>query len=171
MVEEALALGPHNVSHIVYLNDFAKEALDSCRYSQDEISKRAKHPQGPIVGLRQILPPAASNLTPDSHAYYCFSSGTSGVPKGVITAHNNMVSNVQQQFFVLSETHYTPDKVFGGFLPMSHIYGLSQYIYTLPFIGIKTVIFPKFDLQLILNNIETHKINFLHIVPRCCSFR
>lgn len=96
-------------------------------------------------------------------AYYCFSSGTSGVPKGVMTTHHNVTSNVQQQETCALD--YKVGNTFSGFLPMSHIFGLMKLIYSLPHAGAKVVIFEKFDFELTLQSIRKHNIRFLHIVP------
>lgn len=98
------------------------------------------------------------------HAYYCFSSGTSGKPKGVITTHANIISNVTQQVISAKDNIYGKG-VYGAVLPMSHIYGLSTFIYTLQVLGRTSVIFDKFDFETLLDKIVEHKISVLHIVP------
>lgn len=98
-------------------------------------------------------------------AYYCFSSGTSGVAKGVFTSHHNVISNVTQQILSSHETMYKPDTVFAAVLPMSHIYGLSIFVYVLPFLGNTSVVFPKYDFKQFLERISEHGISLLHIVP------
>lgn len=152
-VDEALAQGPNNVQHVLYVQDLQPPT----NYTP---------PKGfnGTTNTIEFLPPVVKKLTPEDHAYYCFSSGTSGVPKGVVTTHQNVVANVQQQLIALGEI-YKPSEVFTAFLPMSHIYGLSQFIYTLPFAGVKTIVFGAFNLEAVLSNIELHKISYMHIVP------
>lgn len=100
------------------------------------------------------------------HAYYCFSSGTSGVPKGVMTTHYNITSNVIQQHISCPAVLYPPDSVYAGLLPMSHIYGLSIFIHSLPSLGRTTVIvFNSFNFENVLQKITEFGISFLHIVP------
>lgn len=100
------------------------------------------------------------------HAYYCFSSGTSGVPKGVITSHYNIISNVSQQHIAAHEFLYQDGNIYAAVLPMSHIYGLSTFIYAVPTIGLSTiVVFEKFDFEALLTKITEHMISFLHVVP------
>lgn len=97
------------------------------------------------------------------HAVYCFSSGTSGLPKGVVSTHYNLISNMHQQ---LSVNHmYIRENVFGCILPMSHIFALSKYCITMPYIGASMVLFPKFDFELMLQKITEYKISVIHIVP------
>lgn len=103
----------------------------------------------------------------ERHAYYCFSSGTSGLPKGVVTSHFNILANIAQQEAALKNGFYLPNSVYAAILPMSHIYGLSVFVYNLPNMHPYTtiVVFEKFDLELLLQKIDEHKISYLHVVP------
>lgn len=94
---------------------------------------------------------------------YCFSSGTSGSPKGVISTHYNLSSNLEQQVSVTEM--YNPSNTFGCFLPLSHMYGLSIFVLTTPYSAVTTIVFPKFDFEFLLQKIQEYKISFLHIVP------
>ncbi|KAH8832049.1 AMP binding protein, partial [Flagelloscypha sp. PMI_526] len=96
-------------------------------------------------------------------ALICFSSGTSGTPKGVMTSHKNLVSNICQ-----TPAYYPPlrpkDKLY-GILPFYHIYGcvvVLQYVFNT---GATLVIGPRFDPVSFCANIEKYKINASLIVP------
>lgn len=103
-------------------------------------------------------------------AYLCYSSGTSGLPKGVMISHRNVISNVLQ--FVAFEKA-TRDarpqnertEVGLGLLPLSHIYGLVVIAQTSTYRGDSVIILPKFELQSYLNAIQTYKIRTLYLVP------
>lgn len=97
-------------------------------------------------------------------AYYCFSSGTSGAAKGVISTHFNLASNLEQTQIV-SKPVYDDINLFGGVLPMSHIFGLSVFVYSIPHFGSASVIFRSFDFKMLVQRIYELKISFLHIVP------
>lgn len=162
VVEEAIKLGNNGekstVEHVLFLDDVVREALETFPYTEEQIYGMS------LKEIYGVLPPDAATLGPNDRIYYCFSSGTSGVPKGVITIHNNMVSNTHQQVMVMSNV-YRADRVFGAFLPMSHIYGLSKFVFCLPYVGSKIVLMQRFDLEVLLKSVQDHKINFLHIVP------
>lgn len=99
-----------------------------------------------------------------SHAYYCFSSGTSGVPKGVITTHYNMIANVIQHYSSFSVATGA-GKHFGMVLPMSHIYGLNSGIWAGAYTGTTICIFPKFDLESLVSITCKRKLTALFLVP------
>lgn len=62
-------------------------------------------------------------------AYLVYSSGTTGLPKGVMLTHSNIIANSIQ--IAAAEgpdiTHWRKDRSL-GFLPMYHIYGTSGHL-------------------------------------------
>jgi 4-coumarate--CoA ligase len=61
-------------------------------------------------------------------AFLVFSSGTTGLPKGVMLTHENMVANIVQSHVVDADmTSWKNDRGI-GFLPMYHIYGESGFL-------------------------------------------
>lgn len=99
-----------------------------------------------------------------AHAYYCFSSGTSGMPKGVITTHNNIMANVIQ--VAMSSTRISgAGNSFALVLPMSHIYALNEGIWSAAYTGTTTCIFPKFDLESFVATTCKRKLTALFLVP------
>jgi acyl-CoA synthetase (AMP-forming)/AMP-acid ligase II len=76
-----------------------------------------------------------------------FSSGTTGLPKGVMLSHYNIVANVYQTLTSGEPGCIGGDDVILCFLPMYHIYGLTIGL-NLPLIRGCTVIFmPRFDCE------------------------
>jgi len=73
-----------------------------------------------------------------------FSSGTTGLPKGVMLSHFNLVVNV----FQFLGPHATPiahDSVVLCFLPMYHIYGLNVILNPVLTLGATLVLMPRFN--------------------------
>ncbi len=92
-----------------------------------------------------------------------YSSGTTGLPKGVMLSHHNLVANLHQflaAFEILSE-----DDVFAGVLPFFHIYGLVVIMNAGLLLGATTVTLPRFDLETYLDVLERHGVTFAHVVP------
>ena len=76
-----------------------------------------------------------------------FSSGTTGLPKGVMLSHYNLVTNVYQTLTV-GETGAVSDKdVLLCFLPLYHIYGLTVGLNLSLVRGCTLVLMPRFDCE------------------------
>ncbi|MGB8840713.1 MAG: long-chain fatty acid--CoA ligase [Aliidongia sp.] len=63
-----------------------------------------------------------SALHPDAIACLVYTSGTGGVPKGVMLSHGNMMSNARGAKLVLENDFGVGDEVFLSFLPLTHSY-------------------------------------------------
>ncbi|KAG4413272.1 hypothetical protein IFR04_013591 [Cadophora malorum] len=103
-------------------------------------------------------------------AYLCYSSGTSGLPKGVMISHQNVIANVLQiGLFEKPARDKRPEnektEVGLGLLPLSHIYGLVVIAQASTYRGDGVIILPKFEIQSFLKAIQTHKITTLYLVP------
>ena len=62
-----------------------------------------------------------AELLPDDLACLIFTSGTGGLPKGVMTTHRNILANCRGAYRVLEQLGLG-DEVFLSFLPLSHAY-------------------------------------------------
>jgi 4-coumarate--CoA ligase len=90
-----------------------------------------------------------------------YSSGTTGLPKGVCLSHYNLTSNLLQIF---SMENVTQNTVGLGFLPMFHIYGLAMFISGTMRFGATIVVLKKFDFDKVLKTIQSYKINRAYLV-------
>jgi long-chain acyl-CoA synthetase len=62
-----------------------------------------------------------AGIEPDDTACLIYTSGTGGIPKGVMTSHRNIISNCRGAYRVLEQLGLG-DEVFLSFLPLSHSY-------------------------------------------------
>ncbi len=60
-------------------------------------------------------------IEPDDTACLIYTSGTGGIPKGVMTSHRNIIANCRGAYRVLEQLGLG-DEVFLSFLPLSHSY-------------------------------------------------
>lgn len=125
-------------------------------------------------------------------AFLVYSSGTTGLPKGVMLTHSNVVSNL---FMVNSSEgeilKWDQDKIL-SVLPYYHIYGMfnvsstflvefnehrrvqRRYL-TIPglqclvhfpaYAGITTIVMSAFDLKKFCSIIQNHKITYTYVAP------
>ncbi|MET0974041.1 MAG: long-chain-fatty-acid--CoA ligase [Leifsonia sp.] len=102
--------------------------------------------------------------TIDDTALLQYTSGTTGTPKGAILTHRNLRANAAQgRAWVpgLAEG----DETFYGVLPLFHAYGMTLCLTFAMSIGAKLVLFPKFDLDLVLSAMKKSPPTFLPAVP------
>ncbi|OCK77884.1 phenylacetyl-CoA ligase-like protein [Lepidopterella palustris CBS 459.81] len=99
-------------------------------------------------------------------ALLCFSSGTSGLPKGVMISHFNVISNIIQintyEHAGRPEEHH--DSVL-GVMPQSHIYALVVICHARVYVGDNVVNLPRYSMEWMLNAIQRFNISTLFIVP------
>ncbi|XP_027365504.1 4-coumarate--CoA ligase-like 5 [Abrus precatorius] len=93
-----------------------------------------------------------------------YSSGTTGVSKGVVLTHANLIS-IMRLLFWSADVSASQDDVFLAFIPMFHVYGLVFFGLGLLCVGVKTILMQKFDFQAMLVAIQKHKVNNLPAVP------
>ena len=103
-----------------------------------------------------------------------FSSGTTGVPKGVALSQSNMVANVisiagTDPDYMIPASALRQDTTI-AILPMYHIFGLNVTMSAGLYFGAKQVIFPSFEPQSYVRALEEHRPTFLHLVPPLVSF-
>lgn len=94
-----------------------------------------------------------------------FSSGTTGMPKGVMLSHSNLTSNVLQARYVLEKNGIGPHTKTLSPLPFSHIYGMSALMLTPMLQRSHIYTMPKFDLEVFLNAHGEHDIEMTFIAP------
>lgn len=94
-----------------------------------------------------------------------YSSGTTGLPKGVMLTHANLVTNLSQYLGVGGAGAPREDDTFLACLPLFHIYGMNLVMNAAIARGATLVVMPRFDLERALALIRQHGVTMLHLVP------
>ncbi len=91
-----------------------------------------------------------------------YSSGTTGLPKGVMLSHRNLVANIEQ---VMHAIRYRENEVALAALPFFHIYGMQVLMNGLLANGVTAVTMPRFDMTEALQAVQDLKITRFFAVP------
>ncbi|MFB8400124.1 AMP-binding protein [Streptomyces sp. NPDC055912] len=128
-------------------------------------------PQGPegegVRSLQAFLgstgPVPETDVDPDEDvAALPYSSGTTGVPKGVMLTHASIATNLAQLEPVIP---MGPGDRILAILPFFHIYGLTALMNAPLRQGATVVVLPRFELDTFLGAIQKHRINGLYVAP------
>ena len=95
-----------------------------------------------------------------------YSSGTTGLSKGVMLTHYNLTSNVEQILRRSGEfAQPQPEDVVLIHLPLFHIYGMNVMMNPSIAIGNVQIMMGRFDMDLLLNLMEQHSVSLLYTAP------
>ncbi|ESQ38855.1 hypothetical protein EUTSA_v10022462mg [Eutrema salsugineum] len=102
----------------------------------------------------------------DDAAALPFSSGTTGLPKGVVLTHKSLITSVAQQVDGDNPNLYlTSNDVVLCVLPLFHIYSLNSVLLNSIRCGATVLLMHKFEIGALLDLIQRHKVTIAALVP------
>ncbi|GJQ65039.1 hypothetical protein Trydic_g7193 [Trypoxylus dichotomus] len=141
-----------------------------CIGGEDDISNNVHGFQSLLMADHQADLPG---INPQETAILPYSSGTTGLPKGVMLSHRNLVSNlVQLKHPALLEERDLEEEQDTALtvLPFFHIYGFNGILNVCLKEGIHLVTIPKFTPEDYIKALVEHRPSYLFVVPSLLLF-
>jgi malonyl-CoA/methylmalonyl-CoA synthetase len=96
----------------------------------------------PEVEVARADPGSIDAAEPDDPALICYTSGTTGAPKGAVLTHRNLLAGAES---VRIAWRWSPDDRLVHCLPVFHVHGLCVGVYGTLLSGGSAVLLPGFD--------------------------
>lgn len=106
------------------------------------------------------------NIKPDDVVALPYSSGTTGLPKGVMLTHKGLVTSIAQQVDGENPNlYYHSEDVILCVLPMFHIYSLNSVLLCGLRAKASILLMPKFDINAFFGLVTKYKVTIAPVVP------
>ncbi|OAP60575.1 hypothetical protein AYL99_05577 [Fonsecaea erecta] len=119
----------------------------------------------PEIGRNFVWEERRTEAFSERTAILIYSSGTTGLPKGVELSHRSLIANILQ----LKTIHMSDPTVVARrtlcAVPMYHALGLLYYSFTTPKWGIETYVMERWNLADFLSHVQRFRITELVLVP------
>lgn len=170
------------------LLDTARKASKAAGLAEDRLYLFSDTEHKPVDGIqdwRSMLgsPPDASRYnrprllgleSKKQIATVNYSSGTTGLPKGVMVTHYNLIANAEQTMFLKNVEkpefkrtgkYSVADERWIGFLPLYHAYGQLNTILMAAKLVVPVYIMSAFVYEEMLHVVQKYRITELQVVP------
>jgi len=130
-----------------------------------------EQPHGAIAGFAQWYAHAAAELealaaSADGCALQLYSSGTTGLPKGVMLSHRGLLSTCRA---CAEEWRFDAGCIFANPLPTFHVAGMVMLLLPL-YTGARTVGYSEFDPAGFIDSIARQAVTHTFVVPAMLQF-
>jgi long-chain acyl-CoA synthetase len=153
------------ISDAPFMKDIDLSGLSSLRrvfMTRQPVPWAASFAELLITHSAALSSPAQS--TTETLAALPYSSGTTGLPKGVMLSHYNLVANVYQ-IIGPNGASLAHDDVLLCFLPLYHIYGLNVALNPILVLGATLVLMPRFNVAQLLELLVREGVSVMPVVP------
>jgi long-chain acyl-CoA synthetase len=115
------------------------------------------------IGKASTTPPNAG-VHPEQVAVICYTSGTTGRPKGAMLSHRNLLANVEQ-FMAIRDVAMVPDDVVWLALPLFHIYAMNVAMNQAVMCGASMALVERFEPVSSLDAVQKNRCTVLFGAP------
>ncbi|KAK7347710.1 hypothetical protein VNO80_22249 [Phaseolus coccineus] len=150
-------------SYVDKVKDYAREkdvgvmCVDAAPEGYLDFSELTEANERDIPGVK---------ISPDDVVALPYSSGTTGLPKGVMLTHKGLVTSVAQQVDGENPNLYLrSEDVVLCVLPLFHIYSLNTVLLCSLRVGAAVLVMPKFEIASLLELVQKHKVSVAPFVP------
>jgi long-chain acyl-CoA synthetase len=154
-------LGPREIAHVV-----ADSGIDAVATIAPLAPKLAGLPLKVIdlttLQPAQVSPPPVPQKSADDTAVLMYTSGTSGLPKGVVLSYGNLQSDVTA---AIAHAKLTGTHTFLGVLPLFHSTGLLATLLAPIELGSTVYYQARFNPLAVIRAIKEHQISIVAAVP------
>jgi long-chain acyl-CoA synthetase len=136
-----------------------------------DVGSDRHHPSSHVYAFSQLVrnhlptPPPRPEMGWEDMIALPYSSGTTGLPKGVMLSHKNLVCNAYQS---IATARITFEDRMLVFLPLYHIYGI-MLMGCAAMAGARLVLMERFEPERCLQLIQEQGITLLYAVPQVLS--
>ena len=166
--DEALYIINHSESiALIYTKEVEATAVKISKKAAGVQLLISNHPKDEaVLSYEKILNETSDEephqeVRPDDVAMIMYTSGATGLPKGVITTQRNIMANTNTMCF---ELRIVPEDITVLVMPLYHNGGLWPTMSTV-YRGGTIILLPHFDLEAMLKTIGEKKVTFLNVVP------
>jgi len=117
-----------------------------------------------LLKARKGESPKPVEVLPEDRALFMYTGGSTGVSKGAVLQHRNLLANAMQVRYWCSDLQEGKEIVL-AVLPFFHSYGMTTALNMPLFFGCKAVLLPRFVLEDVLKTIDKEKPTLFPGVP------
>ncbi|MEZ0226956.1 MAG: long-chain fatty acid--CoA ligase [Alphaproteobacteria bacterium] len=143
---------------------FAKKVLHSFTQPGAKVDSDSRH-----IPFSEIIdnpgrPIAIAVDAQEDVAVLQYTGGTTGIPKGAMLTHANCYANMMQIVTWVKDLRYGEDSII-GVLPLFHVFAMTVVMNCSIYAGLKILLFPKFDVNEVMDAIKKHRPTLFPAVP------
>jgi len=114
------------------------------------------------IKAAEWMKPAIPQVSPNDMAVLMYTSGTSGLPKGVVLTYGNLQSDVDAS---IEHAQLQHKHVFLGVIPLFHAFGMTAMMIAPIQLGASIIYMARFNATAAVKAVKDHKVSLLFAVP------